>query len=91
MRFLFFLAMAPVTTIWYGFALSVMWGWFVVPAFHVAPLRIPFAIGVAYIIQFLTHQTNREENEPEIGRVLVLALVRPLTLLLVGWIVKQFI
>jgi len=91
MKVLFLLAMAPVTTIWYGFALSVMCGWFVVPAFKVDPLRIPYAIGIAYIVQFLTHQTRRDEDEPEAARVLAMALVKPLILLFIGWIVTWFI
>jgi hypothetical protein len=91
MRLLFFLAVAPVTTVWYGFVLSIMWGWFVVPVFHVAPLRIPFAIGLAYIVQWLTHQTRKTEDEPELGELLYMALLKPLVLLGCGWIVTWFI
>lgn len=27
-----------------GWVLSVLWGWFVVPLFNIAPLTIPYAI-----------------------------------------------
>ena len=83
--------MAPVTAIWYGFTVSVMWGWFVVPLFHVAPLRIPFAIGLAYIVQFLTHPTRKPEDDPETGFLLIMSLVKPLILLGAGWITTWFI
>lgn len=91
MRLLFFLAAAPFTTIWYGFVLSIMWGWFVVPVFHVEPLRIPYAIGLAYIVQWLTHQTRKQEDDPELGYLLYMALLRPAILLFAGWIVTKFI
>ena len=91
MKAIFLIAIAPLTAIWYGFALMVMWAWFVVPTFHVAPLRIPYAIGLAYIVQFLTHQTTSEENEPETDRILAMAIVKPLVLLAAGWIVTWFI
>lgn len=91
MKLIVLLALAPVSAIWYGFTFSVMWGWFVVPTFHVDPLRIPYAIGLAYTIQFLTHQTEREGNEPETHTVLVMAVVKPLVLLTAGWIVKLFV
>lgn len=91
MKALLLLSIAPVTAIWYGFALSVMWAWFVVPMFQVAPLRIPYAIGIAYTVQFLTHQTTSEENEPDTGRLVLMAFLKPLVLLISGWVVTWFL
>lgn len=91
MRLLLLMSMAPVTAIWYGFTLSVMWGWFVVPVFNVDPLRVPYAIGLAYIVQWLTHPTRHPEHQPEPEYILINALVNPLILLFVGWIVTWFI
>lgn len=89
MRNLLLLALAPALAVWYGFVLSIMWGWFVVPTFHVAPLRIPFAIGIGYIVQFLAHQTPKEE--PETWHVLRMGIMKPAVLLFAGWIVTWFI
>jgi hypothetical protein len=91
MRVLFLLAVSPITAVWYGFAFSIMWGWFIVPVFHVTPLRIPYAIGIAYVVQFLAHQTLKPEDQPEPEQVLIMALVKPLVLLTAGWIVTWFI
>ena len=91
MRVLFLLSMAPFIAAWYGFTLSVMWAWFVVPVFHVDPLRVPYAIGLAYIVQWLTHPTSRPEDAPEAEQLLIMAAAKPLVLLLAGWIVTWFI
>lgn len=91
MRLLFMFSMAPITAAWYGFTLSVMWGWFIVPVFHVDPIRVPYAIGLAYIVQWLTHPTNKPDNDPELEHLLVMAIVRPLVLLFAGWVVTWFI
>lgn len=89
MQAILLLAAAPVFAIWHGFALSIMWGWFIVPYFHVEPLRIPYAIGIAYTVSFLTHQTTKEE--PETAQVVTMAILKPLVLLAAGWIVKWFL
>lgn len=91
MKTFLLLGMAPMTAVWYGFTLSIMWAWFVVPTFHVEQIRIPYAIGLAYIVQFLTHQTNSEETEPDTMRVLLEAILKPGVLLLAGWIVTWFV
>jgi hypothetical protein len=35
--------------LWHGYALSVLWGWFVVPTFGAPSLTIPQAIGFAIV------------------------------------------
>ena len=44
----------PLSSIWYGFVLSVLWTWFVVPAFQVPALSIVLAIGVTMAIRMIT-------------------------------------
>lgn len=74
-----------------GYALSVLWGWFVVPALGAPALRIPYAIGLSLVVAMLTHQQRKSEHTPEFAEALLSGLITPFLMLLLGWIVKQFI
>lgn len=91
MKLLLLLAFAPIAAIWKGYVLTVLWAWFMVPAFHVAPLRIPFAIGIGLIVGWLTHVNRKPEQEPETAHTVVMSLILPALVLGSGWIVAQFI
>jgi hypothetical protein len=78
-----------------GYALSVLWGWFIVPTFNLPPLSVAPAIGVAMVVSYLTHQVNDcEKNEQGflegIGKGLFMAIAKPLFALFFGSIVRQF-
>jgi len=45
----------------YGYAMSVMWGWFVVPTFDVPELSIVAAIGIAMLIGYTTHRVDADK------------------------------
>lgn len=75
-----------------GWALSVLWRWFVSPVFEIRNLGIAEAIGLSLIVSYLTHQAqnkNREENS--LANTLGLVIVRPLFSVLIGWCIKFFI
>ncbi len=46
------------SSIWYGYVLSVMWGWFVVKAFHVPSISIPLAIGLSSVVGMFKNQPD---------------------------------
>jgi hypothetical protein len=77
-----------------GWALSVMWGWFVVPTFGVPPLSIPAAIGFSMVVGMLTRQTstNSSEKETTVSQVGVVAyaIVGPILVVCMGYVVKLF-
>lgn len=79
-----------------GYVLSVLWGWFMVPVFHLPQLPVAPAIGLALIVSYLTYQPepNYQEEEETAGqrfaRSTSLVLGRPLLALLFGWIVHLF-
>lgn len=74
-----------------GWVLTVMWGWFIVPAFGIAALRIPHAIGLALVVGMLTHRVRKPENTPETPFFLAMSLITPLIFLAIGSVVKAFI
>lgn len=89
------LAVVVVSAILGGLALSVMWGWFVVPTFDAPPLSIPVAIGIALVVSYLTdHRTTAKEKgkEPDeaIVELVAWSIGQPLFYLVLGYIVHLF-
>lgn len=90
------------SSIFNGYVLSVLWGWFIVPTFGVPPLGIVPAIGIALIVNYLTQRTKPiykekddcEEKEKITGKQITycvgLAILRPSFALFLGWIVHLF-
>lgn len=79
-----------------GFVIHKLWAWFVVATFHVAPLPILAAAGIALLIGYLTiHLRGPEEAcgvKPEVTLKqklghLAVVLVRPWLILLLGFII----
>ena len=73
-----------------GYVLSVLWSWFVIPTFSLPPLSIPVAIGIGLILAFTTHQTSIKKEDKSAGERFADAIINPLMLLLIGWIVTLF-
>ena len=83
------------SSIFTGYTLSVLWGWFVVPTFGVPALHIVPAIGVAIVVSYLTYQTHdcvKEEMSygKAIGKGIAMAILKPSLALFFGWIVRLF-
>lgn len=85
-----------VSSIFGGYALSVLWGWFVVPTFGAPTLGIVPAIGIAIVVGYLTHQMNecKKEEDDDLGakitKLVVITLGKPAFALFFGWIVHLF-
>ena len=61
-------ALMAVGAILDGWVLSILWGWFMVPVFHLPPLTIAPAIGIALMTGLLTREVPRpfiEEKTPQ--------------------------
>jgi hypothetical protein len=81
-----------LSAIFNGYALSVLWGWFVVPTFGGPALGIVPAIGIAMVVGYLTHQSHDCKKEDDELRMrftkqVVGALLKPAFALFFGWIV----
>lgn len=77
-----------------GYVLSVLWGWFIVPFFHLPTLPLVYAMGIAIIIDFAlfrmsTHKDDRDKKQQIID--VVIALIMPFWFLLIGWIIYLFL
>ncbi|TSC73972.1 MAG: hypothetical protein G01um101444_416 [Parcubacteria group bacterium Gr01-1014_44] len=84
------------SSIFNGYALSVLWGWFVVPTFGAPALGIVPAIGIATVVAYLTHQidTNKKEEKRSFGETIAystaITFLKPSFALLFGWVVHLF-
>lgn len=94
MPFLIMLALSPLTSIIRGLVLCKLWDWFMVPSLGLPHLRIPFALGLSLIVNFLTfHYQKEEEKEPseQIATYILCTVVMPIFVLGFGWIYTLFI
>jgi hypothetical protein len=78
-----------------GWVLQLMWRWFMPVLFPGIPLlSLPVAIGISLIAALLTHQDMShlaKKPGPKTWQPLVDLFTRPLFVLLIGWVVRQFI
>lgn len=89
-----FAALLFFSAVWSGYVLTILWGWFIVPAFKLPILSIPVAIGMTLIIRYLTSgggsHIEKKENK-EWHTTFIIAFAKPLAVLFLGWIVIQFL
>lgn len=78
---------------WYGFVLSKLWGWFLVPMLGAPAIGIVGALGVSLVIEFITNQgTNSQTQSPYemLATSIVHEFVYPAMMLFIGWIIQLF-
>lgn len=83
------LILITAETIYGGWILSVLWGWFMVSTFSLPQLRIPEAIGLVLVGRFFRSHITKTDTSvwKEIGDAFLLSTV----ILGIGWIVQLFI
>ena len=90
---LFFCTTLIYTTILSGWALSVLWKWFIAPVLGLPILSIPEAIGLAMVASYMTHQyikADDGEGWELIARSLLYVTIKAAVALVAGWLVHQF-
>ena len=79
-----------------GFVLSKLWVWFMVPIFDLNPLRIVEAIGLTFIVGYMTkdHEESSKTLEGPFLEELLKAFLQTLVMaggfLFIGWIIHLF-
>ena len=90
-----FIVTVIFSSIWSGYVLSLLWSWFMVPAFNLPQLSIPLAIGMAIIVRYMTDHIISDKDSRPASEILVLGIVygfgRPLLALITGWIVRFYV
>lgn len=88
-----FIVGATLSYILRGWALSILWGWFIVETFKLPSINIPKAIGLSLIIGFLTYQiSENDDKEPgeAIPRLIAVGISYPLIAVFTGWVITFF-
>src|SRR5690606_19739412 len=92
-----FVVTIVLANLYSGFALSVLWRWFVVPSLGAPPLTIGYAIGIATVVGYLTQpwKRSKKEENTDWDRLLAegvgVAIGKPTFALLFGWVVTLFL
>ena len=93
-----FPVLLAASAVWRGYVLAILWAWFAVPTFGLPPLSIPFAIGLTLVARMVvgSSQTGREAEKPMTPREKLwnsfsVIVIVPALILLIGWIVRQFV
>lgn len=78
-----------------GWALSTLWGWFIVPLFDVPSLSITQAIGIAIVASTFRAVNTKQQDDEDIVvlvvKTLVLTGVSSLLSVGFGWVIFQFV
>ncbi|KKU90838.1 MAG: hypothetical protein UY23_C0006G0047 [Candidatus Jorgensenbacteria bacterium GW2011_GWA1_48_11] len=77
-----------------GFALMLLWNWFVVPAFGVPAISMTSAISLAIIASLLTNQyipkPNGESDKEHQMKRIDHEFTLPIVVIAMGWILRFF-
>lgn len=79
-----------------GFVLAKLWGWFVVPVFHLPTLGAAQAIGLSFIVRVFNGASPTERKTDEkfsalVAKLVVVSVGTPLVSLFFGWVLKGFL
>lgn len=84
-------SLSAISIVLNGWAFSILWGWFIVTTFGMNTLSIPAAIGLGFVVSYITKQYQKKDACDEaIWYDLKLSLLKPFVALGAGWIVKGF-
>lgn len=76
-----------------GFALTVLWRWFVMPLFEVHALSIAHAIGLSLLVGMFgsSDYKSQDDTASAIFHIFWVVIGRPAFALAAGWIVLQWV
>lgn len=88
-----FMAYIAFSMVWSGYVLHIIWAWFAVPLFSLPALSIPAAIGVSITTHYLTHSytPKYKDHKPDTADAVLDTVLRPLIILCLAWLVKQWL
>lgn len=81
-------------SVWSGYVLTILWGWFIVPVFHLPALLLVPAMGLGLVVRYLTHQYDRyvstESSSKQLLNGLVYSALAPALMLGIGAILVRW-
>ena len=74
-----------------GFALKLLWGWFIVTTFSLPFLSFWQAVGVCVTISFLTAGGYTKMDDEDLVMGIIFGFLRPVCAITFGWIFHLFL
>ena len=84
-----FLILAPIFTLYFGWAYALLWGWFFVPL-GLPVLNWAAASGIASFIALPTAVRSASKKDDKDYTALVVFILAPVWAVLVGYVVHHF-
>jgi len=89
------LLMIPISVLLDGWALTILWDWFIAGLFELPVLTLGAAIGVSLVVKYLTYQrddnagsgNDDDDSNSKMVKVIIYAICKPFLALLFGYIV----
>jgi len=86
-------ALIVLSVMWYGYVLSIVWAWIIVPTFNAPTLSVPVAMGVASVARCIIPINSNDDSEKKppseaLKSGMLKSFVAPLVTLVFCWIVK---
>lgn len=82
---LFFIIIGILSDVLYGWVVSLLWRWFIVPL-GVRPMNAAQGLGLALMVSLLTKQHGNDED-PDMVKLVSHALAASATTLVIGFVV----
>ena len=90
MKLLVAMLMIPVSVVLNGWALSILWGWFMEGLFDAPPLTIAAAAGLSLVVVYLTHPKPPKDEDDDFAQRITYTFLKPFVVLLVGFVITLF-
>lgn len=74
----------------FGYSLTILWAWFIVPTFGLPQISLAEAIGIRMVTAFISPKIVKKDERPfsdVMSDAVAFSIVFPLLTLAVGWIV----
>lgn len=78
----------PIAALW-GWAISLLWEWFIVPAFNLPIILMHEALGLAVVMSLLTKNVDTTDTRDYVEQLVssnIIGVLRPLLAVGVGWV-----
>ena len=73
-----------------AYVISTLWGWYIVPFFGMKPLPLSVAFGISLMVNYL-QPINHSKDERKSSEKISQNLLRPVLVLLFGWVGTHFL
>lgn len=80
----------PVSSVYSGWILSIVWRWYVVPITGWPALSVASAVGVGCVASLLTYHAGSGKDDRSALEIFALGVFLRSMVLLVAWIALQF-